>query len=331
VRERLRAALKSIPGLSRAYRGLKARCGRLRRPHSRARGQGTVVWSEAPEERTYGQCVREWLSSPQVLNDYVFPQLGGRNWCSYVGDRCRPIPRERCLSLACGDGSLERNLARMGICLAYEGLDFSPEAIALCREAAEREGLATLTYRVADLETIRLARASCDLVIGWMGLHHIEGLSRLFGEVARSLRAGGLFVFNEYVGPARFQLPSHQVELIDEWLRKLPEELRRSGAGPIRDSFRPPTVAEVVASAPSEAVSSDQILPLVKRNFMVREQVDYGGALLHWVLHDITHKFDPENQEHRAWLSRLYAAERDLMDRGILASDFSLVIAEKAG
>jgi hypothetical protein len=34
-------------------------------------------------------------------------------------------------------------------------------------------------------------------------LHHVDDLEHLFDQVAASLRDHGLFVVNEYVGPAR--------------------------------------------------------------------------------------------------------------------------------
>jgi SAM-dependent methyltransferase len=182
---------------------------------------------------------------------------------------------------------------------------------------------------VADVETLRLPPDAYDLVIAWMALHHVEHVLRLVQEVKRALRPGGVFVVNEYVGPARFQMPGAQASLINEWLMRLPEELRRTPSGEVRDGFTPPTIEEVIAADPSEAVNSDQILPALERCFSTLERTDYGGPLLNWLLHDLTQNFDPENDEHRAWLQRLFAAEREVLNSGQLKSDFSFVIAEK--
>jgi len=200
----------------------------------------------------------------------------------------------------------------------------------VCQQEAESAGIPTLTYRVADVETIHLLVDSYDLVIGWMALHHIRNLARLFGEIRRALRPDGLLVLNEYVGPARFQLPKTQVALIDEWVRRLPARLRVASNGKSRNGWVPPSAELVAQIDPSESVSSDQILPALEREFVIVERVDYGGGLLHWVLHDITQNFDPENPQDGLWLRRLCAAERGLMEKGILPSDFCLVIARPA-
>jgi ubiquinone/menaquinone biosynthesis C-methylase UbiE len=264
-----------------------------------------------------------------VLTDYVFPQFGGLHWFAYLRERCRPIPRQKGLSLCCGDGLVERWLLQSGICAACEGIDISPDAIAVAQREAASAGIGTLTYRVADVERLRLQPNFYDLAVGWMGLHHIDKLSRLLIEVKRALRPGGVLVVNEYVGPSRFQMPSEQVGLINEWLTKLPERLRVTVAGDVRQSFRPPSVAEVIARDPSEALHPDQILPLVRHHFTIVEQTNYGGGLLFWLLCEILQNFDPDSGEDRGWLERFYTAERDAMARGELQSDFAFVVARK--
>jgi SAM-dependent methyltransferase len=265
-----------------------------------------------------------------VLRERVFPQLGGLDWFSFLREKCGPLPREDCLSLCCGDGSVERHLVKAGICRACEGVDISPAAIEVCQQEAESTNLSTLTYRVLDVEHARLPVASYDLVIGWMALHHIQNLSQLFRQVKRALRPGGLFVINEYVGPVRFQLPEAQEAMIDEWVRKLPARLRVASDGQMRDGWTRPNVEDMIRIDPSEAVRSDQILPELEREFVTVERIDYGGGLLQWVLHDITQNLDPENAEDVSWLRRLCAGEQELMQQGLLASDFSLVIARPA-
>ena len=325
-RKMIRSTLKRVPGLAQAYRAAR----RLLRHGSSMGDRTAAFWGHAAVNREGGEYAREWLSCPQVLRESVFPRLGGLDWFGFLREKCRPLPRENCLSLCCGDGSVERHLVKMGICRACEGVDISPAAIAVCRQEAESAGLSTLTYRVVDVERARLPATSYDLVIGWMALHHIQNLSQLFHQVKRALRPGGLFVVNEYVGPARFQLPEAQVAMIDEWVRRLPARLQVASNGQIRDGWTRPNVEDMIRIDPSEAVRSDQILPELEREFVIVERVDYGGGLLQWVLHDITQNLDPENAEDVSWLRRLCTAEQGLMKQGILASDFCLVIARPA-
>jgi SAM-dependent methyltransferase len=214
---------------------------------------------------------------------------------------------------------------------ACEGVDISPQSVAACKEAAKANALTTLTYRVGDVEKLALPRDTYDLVVGWMALHHLADPGRVFARVSRALRPNGVFVVNEYIGPPRFQMPDLQAKLIDEWVRKLPEELRRTSTGVIGQGFTPPTVAQVIARDSSEAIASDRILPELERHFVIVERVDYGGMLLQWILEDTAQNYDRHNSEHQAWLGRLYDAERDILRRGLLRSDFTFIIARPGG
>jgi len=329
---RLREALRGIPVLAPLYRAGRQQWWRLRDAARAAlfpKRSVAAVWDEATRTGTAGERARAWLSCDQVLEDYVYPQLGGVNWYGFIHRHCGPHPLDLGLSVCCGEGAVERNLVRTGICRACEGMDISPEAVAYSRDLAQRSGLSTITYRIGDVEKEKLEPARYDLVVGWMGLHHLTKLGRVFSQVERALRPGGAFIVNEYIGPARFQMPALQVELINEWLRQLPEELRLTVSGQVRGVFVRPTVAEVVARDPSEAVSSDRVLPELQERFAIAQRVDYGGVLLQWVLADLTQNFDPGNAEHRAWLQRLYEAEREVLRSGTLASDFTFIIARK--
>ena len=337
----LRNALKRVPGLAPAYRGLRAgwqglraranafaeerRAAVVRKRHAAA------VWDQIAAAGAGGERARGWLTCSQVLLDYVFPKFGGRDWYDYVRETCCPHPRDLGLSLCCGEGAVERHMIKRQIVRACEGVDISPQSVAVCRAAAEAEGMSTLTYRVGDVENLPLPRDTYDLVVGWMALHHLADPGRVFARVSRALRPDGVFIVNEYIGPPRFQMPSLQAELIDEWVRKLPEELRRTATGIIRQGFTPPTVAQVIARDSSEAIASDRILPELEQQFVITERVDYGGVLLQWLLEDTAHNFDRHNPEHQAWLDRLYEAERDILRRGLLKSDFTFIIARPGG
>ncbi len=330
---RLHSQLVRIPGLRLAVRALRAGWRRLDcvRPRRRRQERVAQVWGEvfAQGQRAEVATSLGWLAWDPVLLRYVFPQLGGTDWYSFARERCSGRPLELGLSLCCGDGLTERYLLQSGVCPAWEGIDISPAAIASCRQAAEAAGMSTLRYRVGDLESTRFPRHQYDVVVGWMGLHHLRHLSRLYREIRRTLRPEGVLIVNEYVGPPRFQMPPRQVELVNECLRLLPEDLRRRPSGEVIREFVPPSAEQVAAFDPSEAVSSDQILPLLEREFTIVERVDYGGAILHWALRETMRNFRPDDAEHMAWLERLFDFERQAMARGEIGSDFSYVIARK--
>ncbi len=288
------------------------------------------VWGTQAQQREQlcsGEGTR-WLDSVDVLQDYVFPQFGRRDWYQYVADHWCREPRALGLSLCCGDGGVERNLLRFGICVSCEGIDISEEAVRLCQEKAAAEGLANrLSYWAADIEAANLGRGRYDAVIAWMALHHVRRLRRVFEKVRRALKPDGIFIVNEYVGPVRFQLPRKQVELINSLLANVPEDLRREAGGDIKQRFLRPRLADIVDRDPSEAVHSDRIVPLLRRSFTVVDCVEYGGTVLNWLLDSIVQNFQLEDPAHRAVLERLYEAERSALASGEFSSDFTFVVA----
>jgi len=296
------------------------------------KGRVSSVWGEVARERSDAAAERAmgWLDCELVLWDYVFPRFEGTDWYRYVRDRYCREPRELALSLCCGDGHVERDFLKYGLCEAAEGIDISPEAIEICQREAAAAGMPRLRYRAADVERTRLPERRYDVVVAWMALHHLRRLSHVFREVRRALAPGGIFVANEYVGPARFQMPRRRLAVANELLAMLPEELKRMGLGEeVKERCDPVPLARMMREDPSEGVSSVRILPLLRQGFRVVEQIEYGGTFLMLVLSGIAQNFRPENPEHRAVLHRLYAAEREVIESGEFASDFAFVIAQR--
>jgi hypothetical protein len=72
------------------------------------------------------------------------------------------------------------------------------------------------------------------------------------------LRPGGLLVLVEYVGPNRFQLTDKAQLLMDRLIAILPQSYRRNLRDPtiVKQHVQRPSVADVIAVDPSEAIRS---------------------------------------------------------------------------
>jgi hypothetical protein len=145
------------------------------------------------------------------------------------------------------------------------------------------------------------------------------------------LRPCGLFHLHEFVGPIRFQWTDTQIALVNEFIESLPEELRRLPSGKPKPLQVRPTVADMIAADPSEAIRSSDIQLVLARYFEIIETRALGGTLAHLALADIAQNFLPENDAHCATLLRLFAREDQAMQDGTLGSDFVVIIAAKTG
>lgn len=255
-------------------------------------------------ERATGDPARDWLSS----------------WAHryFVGDALRV------LVLGCGEGWLERAVVKWPFVSHIDAVDFAADAVARARESAQ--GIEKIEYGVVDLNRDQLPREAYDVVIAHSVLHHVENLEHAYAQIERAMRANATFVMNEYVGPKRFQFSDRVLAIINALLRCLPSELRQ----PYETRTRP-TVAEMIANDPTEAVRSDELLTFTESHFDVLERKPIGGTILQHLLYDIVQNFRFEVPRERGLLEILCTIEAMLVDLGRIPCDFVLVAARMRG
>jgi len=255
-------------------------------------------------ERATGDPARDWLSS------------WAHRW--FVGDGLRV------LVLGCGEGWLERAVAAWPFVAGIDAVDFAGEAVARARESAR--GLGKITYGVVDLNRDTLPRDAYDVVVAHSVLHHVENLEHAYAQLEACMRPGATLIVNEYAGPNRFQYSDDVLSIMNALLRCLPAELRQ----PYEARSRP-SVEEMIANDPTEAVRAEELLAFTERHFEVLERKDLGGTLLQHLLFDIVQNFRFEVPRERSMLEILCTIEAMLVDSGRIGSDFVLLAARTKG
>lgn len=240
------------------------------------------------------------------------------------------LPMQRALVLGCGAGQVERDLHQHGWAREIVAFDLSPRVLARAREAAA--GIDSIRYVRASMDALPVGEphflpGSFDAVLGVASVHHCARLDALYAAVVRLLAPGGWFFLDEYVGPDRFQYSRTHMEQVSALLDLLPERLLKTRSGELKRGLRPPTVDEVVAVDPSEAVCSSRILPLLQERFEVVAQRPYGGSVLHVLLANIAQNF--LTSESKRWLRAMIEAEDELDRLGVLEQHFSCAIARR--
>lgn len=284
-----------------------------------------AVWVENGLQWTHVQAVSDRMHE-QITGDASITPL---EWFFAVVGAHRPLPLRRVLVLGCGQGHVERQVARFGWSGEIVAIDLSAKVLEVARANAQAAG-AQVRYIQADMNCLPVGqqgfeRGSFDAVLGVSSVHHCADLENLYASVAALLAPAGWFYLDEYVGPDRFQYPNQQVRFMNQLLDLLPERLRTTFDGRLKGNLWRPSVEEVVAVDPSEAVHSSALLPLLDRYFEVHEHRPYGGALLRVVLADIAQNFRDAAAE--PYLHGLLQAEEDLFRSGRLQRDLACVIA----
>ena len=171
-----------------------------------------AVWAKPPDDET------DWADIPHVVSRLT-------SHLSFISCFCDINATFECvLSLCCGHGALERELAQYLKIGELEGLDISEGALEHARTLASSSGYANIYYYLHDINQLRLSKRY-DLVVAG-GIHHLTNLDHVFGEVGRCLKPGAPLVMWEYVGPNRCQATARQMEAINACIRLLPERYR---------------------------------------------------------------------------------------------------------
>lgn len=258
------------------------------------------------------------------------PAVDGLHWFFAHAARQTPVPLRRVLVLGCGTGRVERVLVAEGLAREIVAVDLSARALDEARRLAG--DAPDLTYLQADMNALPVgqplfAPGSFDAVIGAGSVHHCERLEALYAAVHTLLAPDGWFYLDEYVGPDRFQFSEAHMRLAESVAALLPDTLLTTASGAVRRGFRAPTVAEVTAVDPTEAVCAARIVPALAPLFVIERHRPYAGALLHVLLAGVAQNFGPDQQ---AVLQTLIAVEDDATRLGTLEPHFACIIARRA-
>ena len=247
-------------------------------------------------ERATGDPARDWLSS------------WAHRW--FVGDDLRV------LVLGCGEGWLERAVAQWPFVSRIDAMDVAEEAVARAAVNAP----AKVRYSVADLNVATLEPDAYDVVVAHSVLHHVENLEHCFAQIERAMKRDATLIVNEYVGPNRFQFSDFVLTTMNE--------LRAALGYPPRQR---PTPEFMIANDPTEAVRSEELVPMIASRFDVLERKDLGGTILMHLLYEIVQDFRWDDARERSIVDLLCAFEGALVDTGVIASDFVILAARKRG
>lgn len=272
----------------------------------------------------------EWSEHPTILA-LLQERLFGDPAASPFAHLLRHFPffaQAHVLSLCCGDGSTELALVRSGVFHSMVGIDLTAERVHAA--VAARGDLAPqLNYAVGDVNLGDFGTACFDVVFAKASLHHIEQLETLAAGIARCLKPGGHLVTLDFFGPSRFQWTDAQLNHANAFLtQEVPAVLRRRDDGGFYDRAARPTVEEVVAVDPSEAIRSSELYAFLQQNFEFDLDIAIGGTLLQLIFDgSIVNNFNPDDPQIQDIIRRAVALEQDLLAEGKLPADFRLIVA----
>ncbi len=204
---------------------------------------GNETRNRLPSGAQRAHLVREMfdrIASRYELMNTVMTAGLNRLWNRKVVRAAGLQPGGRALDLACGTGTLTRELAKKVGPEGYVlGVDFSKEMLRVARSAPNIE------YRFGDATDLQgVPSGAFDAATIAYGARNIPDLDALFSEIARTLRPGGVAVCLEIARPTgRVSSAFYGV-----WFDKIVPKLGGWISGdPSAYSYLPESVKEFVA------------------------------------------------------------------------------------
>ena len=210
------------------------------------------------------------------------------------------LPFKNILIVGCGNGWLERQLYEMKIGLHFDAFDVSQKYI---DEAKKLSKNMPINYFIEDINTMsHIENKKYDAVFNFAILHHAAEIENATKRISEVLKPGGLIFNEEYVGPARNQYSDEHLEIMLEVMSDLPERFRsKHRLRPALANFR---------VEPSEAIHSDQVIPMFKKYFDIVYERNMNGGIAYMILwNNIEHFINYEDPESKKWFN--YLLERD--------------------
>ncbi|MBI2496678.1 MAG: class I SAM-dependent methyltransferase, partial [Opitutae bacterium] len=113
----------------------------------------------------------------------------GRSWEAIGHLALRLVPAITVADLGAGEGLVSQLIAHRAERVWC--IDNSPRMVEVGTELARKNGLANLTYKLGDIESVPLADRSVDLAILSQALHHASHPQTAVNEAFRILKPGG--------------------------------------------------------------------------------------------------------------------------------------------
>jgi SAM-dependent methyltransferase len=186
----------------------------------------------------------------------------------------RGDPPPRLLSLGCGAAGVEMAIARQSPDAEIHCVDVNPVLLRMAEERARVEGL-RMSFLHADLNTARLPLGTFSVVLCHAALHHLIALEHVFGEIRRCLGESGQLIVIDIVSRNGYRMFPKTKAVASSIFATLPPRYRVNHTAYAVKMTDKSLYSPPAAMTGMECQRSEEILPLLRANFVEREFVPY--------------------------------------------------------
>ena len=176
------------------------------------------------------------------------------------------------LDLACGDADLTATALHGSKVGTYTGVDFSAPAVALAASKIAELGVPRTLHEEDFVDFLRRNHEQFDVIYLGLSLHHLEHETKreMMNHLKRATAPGGVFYLFEpilYGGEDRDGYVARWTAAMDGPYDPFPQAARAALREHVRESERPESVDEYLASARKAGFKNGEILFTDPNNF----------------------------------------------------------------
>jgi ubiquinone/menaquinone biosynthesis C-methylase UbiE len=157
---------------------------------------------------------------------YWFQYLTQQVWKTSFADEgilfCKSITNPRILSLGCGHGGLELQIAQL-LNKPYEivAVDINQNIFAKAEEETRAKGF-NIRFQSLDLNFVEIRENSFDLILAHASLHHLLNLEHVLNQIYKGLKRKGRLIVQDIIGKTQVLFWKENLDFAIDVVRKMP-------------------------------------------------------------------------------------------------------------
>jgi cyclopropane fatty-acyl-phospholipid synthase-like methyltransferase len=238
----------------------------------------------------------------------------------YLEAKALTSGERRILSIGCGDGSIEMDLAQILIDKGEQDFeivcaDLSPRLLENLGQNAQRRGLSSY-LRAAEMDLNEMqVPGQFDLIMAIHSLHHIVELEKVFTYCHDHLKDHGIFATNDMIGRnGHMRWPETALIIKSIWPMLKPESKFNVQLQRFSETFEDWDCS----TEGFEGIRSQDILPLLLKTFRPYKFLGVGGIIDLFVDRGYGPSYDVNNTSDVAFIRFIAELNEILLDANMI-------------
>ncbi len=202
------------------------------------------------------------------------------------------------LSIGCGSAEKEMQLLQENVVGHFLCFELSAKRIELAKQQAQSLGLThRITFHHQDFFSSQYNKEESYDLVFWDGsLHHMQDTRQAVETSYNILKEQGIFYCNDYIGPSYYQWSDAELSIVNSVLATFDARVFENpkGGNFARKVWRP-SIDQIKAADPTEAVDSAHIKPAILARFKDVYHKDLGGLLYLLCLNNLLVNIEEED------------------------------------